>query len=209
MNKLTGRVVALAALFQAVKGVDDIAHKGKTDDWRLETAVNSVLTRDADSAADIFGGVSQLRDGLILFRRLLTEQVPNNEMILTRYAVAVLHLAKKLRGRPELMEELSSGIGAAQRSVDHFGLLHENVFAGLADTWSRSAGQIHPRIMVSGEDSYLQDQKNVNKVRTLLLAGIRAAVLWYQEGGSRWNLVFRRGALSEEALRLVNETPGG
>lgn len=204
MNKLSARVVALAALFQAVRGVDEIARKGKTDEWRLDTAVRSILTRDADTAADVFGGVAQLRDGLTLLRRLLTEQIPSNEMVLTRYAVAVLHLAKKLRRQPELMDKLSQGISNAERSVEHFGLLHENVFAGLADTWSQSAGEIPPKIMVSGEDNYLTDPRNVNKVRTLLLAGIRAAVLWYQEGGSRWNLIFRRKALADEALRLTN-----
>jgi high frequency lysogenization protein len=205
MNNLTARVVALSALFQAVRGVDEVARKGKTDDVRLETAVRSILTRDADTAADVFGGIGQVREGLGMLCRMLTQEIEPKEMVLTRYAVAVLHLAKKLRRRSELMDKLSQGITNAERSVEHFGLLHENVFAGLADTWSQSAGEIPPKIMVSGEDHYLRDPKNVNQVRTLLLAGIRASVLWYQEGGSRWSLIFHRKALADEALRLSNE----
>ncbi|MGL4984757.1 MAG: DUF489 family protein [Plesiomonas sp.] len=37
------------------------------------------------------------------------------------------------------------------------------------------------------------------------MAGIRAAVLWRQVGGSRLQLVFSRGKLAEQAKRMLAE----
>jgi high frequency lysogenization protein len=38
----------------------------------------------------------------------------------------------------------------------------------------------------------LVDEQMANKIRALLLAGVRSAVLWYQLGGRRWRLVIHR-----------------
>ncbi|MCP1726788.1 high frequency lysogenization protein [Natronospira proteinivora] len=206
MSQLSDRVIALAALFQAVTGVHQLARNGQADKDILHAAVKSTLTRDAESTEAIFGGVQALLPGLRQFHRLLTEQVPADDMALTRYAVGVMHIAKKLRKKPALMDALSSGIDKAERSVSHFGSDHENVFAALADTYSETAGNIHPRIMVSGNDNHLQNPRVVNQIRSLLLAAIRAAVLWHQLGGNRFSLIFRRKALAQEALRLTRQT---
>lgn len=205
MNKLTDRVVALGAMFQSLYGVNQIARSGNTDEKRLQVAVNSILTRDADSALEVYGGVANLRDGFILLAQLLSNPQSGNDRTLTHYGVVVMHLAKKLLRDNQRLDRLSKGIDAAQRSVEHFGLLHDNVFAGLADTWSRTAGEIPPRIMVGGEQGYLEDPRNANRIRALLLAAVRAAVLWHQKGGNRWNLILRRRALCEESLRLIGE----
>lgn len=205
MSKHRNRAIALAAIFQAVKGVAALARDGQTDPLILRTAVHSVLTRDADDAMDFFRGTTGLQPGIQLMQRILTERIPDEDMALTRYAVAVLHVAKKLRKKPELMESLSKGIDQAERSVEHFGEEHDNVFASLAETYSETAGRIHPRIMVSGNDNHLQNPRVVNQVRSLLLAAMRAAVLWYQSGGSRWNLIFGRRALADEAHKLAAE----
>lgn len=205
MSKLRDRSIALAAVFQAVQGVTALARDGQADPLILRTAVRSILTRDADDAMDFFGGPAGLGPGIDLLKRILTERIPDEDAALTRYVVGVLHIAKKLRKRPDLMNTLSEGIERAERSVSHFGEEHDNVFASLAETYSETAGQIHPRIMVSGNDSHLQNPRVVNQVRSLLLAAMRAAVLWYQSGGSRWNLIFGRRALADQAHHLAAE----
>jgi len=40
----------------------------------------------------------------------------------------------------------------------------------------------------------------------LLLAGIRAALLWSQAGGTRWKLLFERGKMQREAEALLKRT---
>ena len=60
-----------------------------------------------------------------------------------------------------------------------------------------------PKIMVSGEQPHLSNERNANKVRALLLAGIRSAVLWKQCGGSRWQFLFGRNAYKKECERIL------
>jgi high frequency lysogenization protein len=44
---------------------------------------------------------------------------------------------------------------------------------------------LSPRIMVNGDPAHLNNPENANRIRALLLAGIRAAMLWRQSGGGR------------------------
>jgi high frequency lysogenization protein len=46
--------------------------------------------------------------------------------------------------------------------------------------------------MVQGEQTYLRNKDHAGKIRALLLAGIRAAVLWHQLDGRKWKLIFFR-----------------
>ena len=48
----------------------------------------------------------------------------------------------------------------------------------------------------------MQQPEVANRVRTLLLAGIRSATLWRQVGGHRWQLLFQRKKLLD-ATRAV------
>jgi high frequency lysogenization protein len=84
----------------------------------------------------------------------------------------------------------------------HFGVAHDNVLAGLAELYQNSISQLRPRIIVMGEQHYLENPANANKIRVLLLAGIRSAWLWRQCGGSRLGFLLNRRKLREEARRL-------
>jgi len=57
--------------------------------------------------------------------------------------------------------------------------------------------------MIQGDQHYLTNTETAAKIRTLLLAGIRAALLWKQAGGSRWKLLIERGKMQGEAEVLL------
>ena len=50
---------------------------------------------------------------------------------------------------------------------------------------------------------YLQNQRTVDWVRTLLLAGLRSAMLWQQLGGGRFELMFGRKTIIREARAFL------
>jgi high frequency lysogenization protein len=58
--------------------------------------------------------------------------------------------------------------------------------------------------MVRGEPLHLQNPDNATRIRVALLAGIRAAVLWRQTGGKKWQLLLRRRAIAASARDLVD-----
>jgi len=62
----------------------------------------------------------------------------------------------------------------------------------LAALYQDTISQLPFRIHVTGKVEYLRDTLVANKIRALLLAGIRSAVLWHQLGGRRWHLFFYR-----------------
>jgi len=69
--------------------------------------------------------------------------------------------------------------------------------------YSKTISTISPRIVVNGKPQYLQVDRTVNWIRTLLFAGLRSAVLWRQLGGGRFSLMFGRKKMLEQAQTLL------
>ena len=77
--------------------------------------------------------------------------------------------------------------------------------ACLAETYSETVSTLSPRIMVTGEPNLLNRPEIANRIRALLLAGMRAAVLWHQCGGGRLKLLFQARKTVEQARQLLAE----
>ena len=203
------RVIALAGLFQATDMVHNIAHQGLADADDFETCIASLLKVDAASSEDIYGGIAKLRTGL----QLLVKQLQNpKNMEITRYSVSLLVLERKLGKQPSLIQRIREGIAAAGDKLDYFPLTHDNIIASLAELYTNTISTLSPRIMVNGQPNHLERAENANRIRALLLAGIRAAWLWQQSGGGRLTLLLRRKVLLAEARRLLDAleaTPTG
>lgn len=198
------RTLALAGLFQATSLVNQVAQRGAADQAPLETSIRSLFATDPEQAEDVYGSSTELRYGLeVLTHQFGAIKGTERNLLVTRYAMALLILERKLTRSPQMLQTISRGIARARTQLDHFPLTHENVLASLADTYLHTISGLSPRVMVSGEHTHLNHSDNANKIRALLLAGIRSAVLWRQCGGSRLQLIFKRRALVEEAQRLL------
>ena len=104
-----------------------------------------------------------------------------------------------------MLESLRNGIHEADRIADTPS--HPQVISALAQLYSETISRLNPRILVHGVPEYLNDAAIADKIRSLLLAGMRATVLWRQVGGSRLRLLFgRKRALAEteHALRRMD-----
>jgi high frequency lysogenization protein len=115
-------------------------------------------------------------------------------------------LERKLMKRKDLLDAITAGIDKAESQREHFGTTHENVIASLADLYTQTISTLQPRIIVNGEHNHVSNPSNANKIRALLLAAIRSAVLWRQCGGTRWQLLFNRKAILAQAQKLLDET---
>ena len=119
-----------------------------------------------------------------------------------RYVMNLLTLQRQLAKRDDMLQVLGQRIAQAEHQVEHFGLLHDNVMASLGSTYQDTISTLRLRIQVHGDMRYLQQPEVANRVRTLLLAGIRSATLWRQLGGHRWQLLLQRRKLLD-ATRAV------
>lgn len=200
---LTEKCLALAGVFQAADLVNSIANTGMCDSSLAEKSVGSVFSTHPDSTAAVFGGIGGLRHGLKVLVSHLDGDITAREANAMRYALGLLYLERKIKKRPQIAEALSNGIKRASQQTEHFPLLHANVLANLADLYVQTISTVTPRIIVHGDQTHLGNPLNANKIRALLLAGVRAAVLWKQNGGSRLTILFGRKALVAEAKRLL------
>lgn len=203
---LADRVMALAGVVQAAALVNEAATSGRTDPAATQAVLGSILMIEAADVPSVFGGVASLRHGLQRLVALLgTEHDPSDPVIL-RYTLGLMQLQGKLLRRSALRATLEDGVRRSREQMRHFGPMHANVLAGLAETYRLTAGTIQPRILVTGNPVHLQNPRTVNLVRSLLLGGLRAAVLWRQCGGTRWALLFMRTRLLRETERLLRDS---
>lgn len=199
------RTIALAATFQAAGLVRQLAYTGTADREQVKTMINSVFSNDAPTIEAIYGSTNQLRYGFQLVDGVLKDPSSGNEAKdITRYAIGLLHLQKQLDKHPDMGKTLLAGIEDAQRQVNYFkDSMNPAVISRLADIYKQTISTLGPKIMVKGEQTHLGNNDTANEVRTLLLAGIRAAVLWQQAGGNRLKLMLSRKKTMEIARRYL------
>lgn len=202
LNTLSNQTMALAGVAQACSLVHQLATSGVCQTSALEASIASLLKIDSDSVIDIYGGLAGIEHGLQQLNTQLGSRVLANPEQ-ARYAAQIVYLQKQLASKPDMQKTIQIGINKAQAQAEHFGVLHENVLANLADVYHSTISTLQPRIMVQGDQQYLGNQSTVNKIRALLLAGIRATLLWRQCGGSRWKLLFFRKKIQDEASFLL------
>ena len=73
----------------------------------------------------------------------------------------------------------------------------------MASIYSDIISPLGTPIQVAGNPEILKQSINQHKIRALLLAGIRSAVMWRQLGGKRRNIIFSRGKIIECAESLL------
>lgn len=203
MRNIEDQTLALAALFQSAALVHQMAVTGKLERKPTEAMLNSLFITDPPRTIDIYGEIGNLRLGLETLVFQMGDAPAGRNMGLSRYVIALLHLGKKVLKSRQLLANLVDGLHDAARQTEHFGLWHDNVFGRLADIYAGTISTLTPRIMVRGDGGHLAVPDNANRIRAILLAGIRAAVLWYHCKGSRLRLVFQRRAFVNEAKRQL------
>lgn len=198
------RVTALAGVYQAIACVVRISRTGSADTTAMEPCIYSILQTDAPTVNDVYGPPGALANGARQIIAQLTGR-PERDLELTRYVVTVLKLERTLARRPKMLASIGSGIEAAEQKREHFALLHPNLLAHLAEIYSDSISHLQPRILVRGESLHLQNPDNQNRIRALLLAAIRSAMLWRQVGGTRLQLLFGHKSILQEARRYLDQ----
>ncbi len=197
------RTLALAGVYQCVVLVQQLARKGSIADAQLSPLLETLFRFDASSVIDVYGDISSLKKGLSTLKDQLTGNNSSENMEITRYIINLLHLEKKLYKAKNMMGRLADDLEKTRGKMDYFDLSHNNIIANLAEIYQQDISPLGAKIMVQGEEVYLSQQNNANKVRALLFAAIRSAVLWRQCGGNRLQLLFSRRKYIDCADQLL------
>ncbi len=205
-NSWRDKTIALAGITQSVDMVDQLARTGYLNSKDFEVCIQSLFIQSPHRVVDVFGEVSNLQRGFDVLLRLLTEQRSlerGNQML--GYCLGISHLQKRLAKSPAMLDTISQRLDQARHQLEHFGAAHDNVIANLADVYTETVSTFPFRIQVAGDAQYLQQKRVANQIRVLLFAGIRAAMLWRQIGGNRWQLFLHRKRIAETARLLLSE----
>ena len=208
------RTIALAGIYQCISLVDQVANTGMMDVHNFEVIISSLLQNDPVKTQDVYGNLGNLRSGFETIMMQLgnsssshstpeSTRASNNDI--NRYAVTLLHLERKLSQNSNMLNLISTRLEAVNSQLEHFPVTHENILANLADIYAETISTLSPKIMVKGEEKFLSQTNNANKIRALLLSGIRSAVLWRQVGGNRWQLLLKRKHFVWEAGRILQD----
>lgn len=200
------RTLALAGVFQAATLVQSLARRGSADEGALQTTLASVFVVDAPSTESVFGTGQGLSVGLRALRDRLRGSSGAADFELARYVLALTQLEVRLRRNPEVWRALGEGVAEL---ADHGqqGPLGVDQIPALAQLYTRTLSTLRPQVLVHGEPATLKRSDIADSIRATLLAGTRAAMLWRQVGGRRWDLLFRRRIYIARAGELLDTHP--
>ena len=196
------RIIALSGIHQAAHCVERIANRGSVDIEPMEPCIYSLLQIDAPDTAAVYGPPGAVATGARQVVAQLTGE-PERNLELTRYVISLMRHERTLAQRPEMLRQIRFGIEVAEAKRQARPLLDPEVLNSLASVYTDTVSRLEPRIIVRGDERYLRNTENQDRIRALLLAGIRSAMLWRQIGGSRWQILFSRKRLLQAAREYL------
>jgi len=197
------RTLALAGVFQAAELVRQAANHGTWSGYAASSSLDTLFKLEAGSIAEIYGGTARMRLGIETMLAVL--QGENRYAESLRYSVGLLQIEKKLRQSTRLQGVVGERlIDISQTGEELEQHEREDLQAhDISLLYTETISELTPRIVVNGKPQYLKNERTVDWVRTLLLTGLRSATLWHQLGGGRFELMFGRKKIMQEAESLL------
>lgn len=210
MDRQLEQTLALAGIAQAAFLVHQLAHHGVAAQDKLNTALNSLFVTHPKSAEEVFGNTDKMHLGLQVLQELLT----GNSAVFTpsevlRYMLGLLYLQYKLDGKTRMLADIGKGLDAIKMQFPEGELAEKpEAIKEVSRLYQGTLSTLPFRIQVRGDMNYLKNEHTANRIRALLFAGVRSAVLWRQVGGKRWHLLFQRKRMARDVTRLLHKLPG-
>lgn len=203
-DKFYKTTIALAGMVQSVSLVKELAQTGKMHEASYQASIYSIFQTEPNDIYSVYGNLSGIKLGLEQLVYLFTPRTKSARPLM-HYTLSLLYLQKRISNSPKILAQLNQQINKIRKQVDYFHLTHPTVIANLADAYMNTISTFKFRIVIWGSQRSLSASDNMDKIRALLLAGIRSAVLWRQMGGSRLQLLFFRAKIKNTALKILAE----
>ncbi|RBP49206.1 lysogenization protein HflD [Arenicella xantha] len=200
MTLLDERTIALSGVLQACKLVQQLARTGHCDEQDMQASLQSVLVLDAVNTQSVFGGVEGVRTGLALMAGGIfnSAQVPDVELL--RYVVSIMQLQAQLYRNTQKFADFGSDV---ERLSSYSG---DDLVEACSAVYQKHVSTMQPQVIIQGEAGHLQNSVIPPQIRALLLAAVRASVLWQQKRGSRFRLLWERTRMQNSAREWLSQT---
>lgn len=198
------QTMAFAAIAQCAQLAHNMAKNGSVDNTQWSVCINSLICTDPDSIEDIYAPSTDLFLGYKTLINQLSDSGEGRSVEITKYIAGLISLERKLSSSDNSLSMMGQRLDQVKRQLHHFTINDDAVIANLASIYSDIISPLGAKIQITGSPNQLQQQAVQEKIRALLLAGVRAAVLWRQMGGKRRHLFFYRKELVSNAKQQLN-----
>lgn len=199
------QTIAMAAICEAALLIQQVSKGQAIDTVAMRTLLSGVMATSPDSVTDVYQDIAALKQGSYLLVHQLSGQATSKDVEVTRYLAGMMSLSKKLLNNAHALSGLTTSLKEIERRLEHFDICDASVVGNFADIYSKNISPIGQKIKVIGTPQNLKQPLIQNQVRALLLAGVRAAVLWRQMGGKRRQFIFSRNKILQSAISFNKE----
>ena len=203
MSQIQDQTLALASMFQSAVLINLLAHGESINQAAFDCSLDSLFTLNANSTEEIYGHGEGLIQGIITLNSYLSGENRHPDKLIAYYVLTTIKLAGRMLDNEAMVHQIQRGLQDIEQQTDDFEMSQAGKLHKIDGLYQNTISQIKPRIIVQGEQASLTHSDTTSKIRTLLFAGIRAAVLWKQLGGTRLKLVFSRKKYIHQAQSLL------
>ena len=195
-----GRILALSGIVQSAHMVMGIAKTGLISQDSLVNNLRCIFVQNPESISDVYHGTEDIKLGMEILANLLSKFDFQQHGDLLRYILAITALERSLSTRTDISDSISRRLPDIESFYPN---QIDTCILSLAELYENSLAILEPRIQISGNKQHLQNEINVQRIRALLLSGLRSAVLWHQLGGRRWHLLLSRSSMRKSLNNIL------
>ena len=204
-SQMEQQIIALAGVAQAARMVDQVAKTGSYPSAFFEASLRSLFAFDAPTVEAVFGNIQGVKLGLKCVFDMLTDAANEDNVAMGVYLRGLFKLESQFRKRVDLQEVVATRLGHVNFKAQHFSDDAVELSASISSIYQDTISNLPYRIKVKGSVQHLQETKNADLVRTLLMSGLRSAHLWQQLGGRQRHFVLRNRQMVNIAQSLSRE----
>ena len=212
--------IALSAVAQCAALVHALAIGGAIKQNQLASALNPLLILNPKSIDQVYPNLKNLSLGFSTIQNILGSNNINQSPQIRRYITEMLMLRKSLSKNIRMQSVVRAGLGdlkpisselidthqMGQQEIDK----QDETFGEISSLYKKTLSTFKHRIRVAGKVQILKDEIVSNKIRGILFAGVRSAVLWHQLNGRYWRLFVYskriKNTVSNIHYKIITET---
>lgn len=191
------RAIALAAMVQSACLVERLAQRGQLDTHSFEQSMDALLDQNYINERTFFLGSSKLKN-------LLSGHDITHARNIISHTGTLMRIEKKLSQDKLMLQQLADGMSRIHQQAQYFGSpYHDNIISAVAHVYNETISTLTPRVIIRGKTEFLKQPQHTQRIRCLLLSGVRAAWVWRILGGNSIRLIFNR----RQIIKHLNHNP--
>tara|TARA_B100000614_G_scaffold199172_1_gene180314 strand:- start:107 stop:727 length:621 start_codon:yes stop_codon:yes gene_type:complete len=182
MSTIDRQLYALAALYQSCNAISRIAWEGQYNETDFKPLIKSILDVNSDDPLVIYRESLLLRSGFDFLKKQVVDDIFTRSSETRRYISSIKDLVKRIDTSSAINKKFRERIDKLSETEHE--KTFDDVVLEIGQLYKDTFSKVEPRIVISGDNQYLQEDLNAARIRTALMAGIRSVYLWKSCNGS-------------------------